>query len=61
MAYPFVPFVVYFSIKLVRFTSINKTSSSMFDWPFGAVTVGFQTQWKKQTQGQDPATKNLVG
>ncbi len=33
----------------------------MFDWPFGAVTVGFQTQWKKQTQGQDPATKNLVG
>jgi hypothetical protein len=20
----------------------------MFDWPFEAVTVGFQTQWKKQ-------------
>jgi len=86
------PSVVFFSIKFVRFTSINKTSSSMFYWPFGAVTVSFRTQRNKQknqknnatwlpceacpkclvsvevrplhegiTQGQDPATKILVG
>jgi hypothetical protein len=24
----------------------------MFDWPFEAVTVGFQTQWKKPKKNQ---------
>jgi hypothetical protein len=49
MAYPFVPFCCVFVNKvLLGLHPSTKTSSSMFDWPFEAVTVGFQTQWKKQ-------------